>query len=297
MSLHDSISRDSASLDGLRKRAGVRCSSLDLATAVCEAYTSICDIPHEEMVHRFRSSGTADHLGRAIAAGGAVLARAERILLVGCGKGIAGRGSVMLRDLLDLKTRFSGRISFLDLNGEEFTNGLHRLTSRAPVNAIITHSFLHFLMDPGTFLTAASQTLAPGGFLLLAHEPNRRHFQDRSYSSSGPLANWLPEPVRMLKSTLLRQETPLDIRLNRQLRQQFGLKRNLKLEEILAIVDPYLPHNPRRHPLGAAGFDWKQLGAEFLPGFELVWVETYGPGNERPLMGRSFTALWKARVQ
>jgi hypothetical protein len=291
-------------LEKLRLRSGADCSLLEFTAAVCDAYNDAKNISEAEIVRRYQWNGSQDFLHAALKAIKPILRDPHEIVFVGCSHGIGGRRAAHIPAVIGEMPQWnSAQVTLIDVTAQSLADGLPELNSRPPIEVLITHSFVHYLLDPSFFLETVARRLAPGGAYVMAQEPNRRFFQDlKALNPSQPEEGFsLLQKLSSLKF-LPRRRSTADV-VNQKLRQAVGLKRDLTIEEMQAIVDPHGPtHTGQPRPYGVQGLDWDELKATFFRGFELPWVSSHGrqveeqggARSEDPLRsGPLFSAAWK----
>src|SRR5206468_4165104 len=122
-------------------RVGAGVHPAEFVERVVETFRAVEVVAEEEVQARFRASRPyADFVGLLRAAARPGL----RIIVIGCGRGLAGRSSAyaasVVRETLD-----SGEIGAMDC--VDLIPGCPP-EARVPYDLVVTHSLLHFLLDP-----------------------------------------------------------------------------------------------------------------------------------------------------
>ncbi|MFN3324115.1 MAG: hypothetical protein ACK5AZ_11515 [Bryobacteraceae bacterium] len=270
--------------------------------------------PHVDFVETLRLART-------------MLPESPAILVLGCGAGLGGSscdpalatvGDAYGPTRMGILVGYDVPLSELlvEENHEPKTEGEVRILNHR-FDLVVSHSFLHFLLEPRRIARILRRWLAPAGLYLMANEPNRRHWLNQECQSS--IARlWgrnLINPVwKMLRKVVPGRRIPIESELNAILRRHYGLRRPVALRDVLRIVDPFLPSGPGSSlEVGGEGLDWERLFAESDPKLQPVssrscWhlgitegdgLTPYWKGVKRqlarafPLDGRSVTVLWR----
>jgi hypothetical protein len=300
---------------------GVKRDPAEFVAAVAESFRAAEAISDSDRQERFRRSHSyRDFRG--------MLRKTDlppdaRLLAVGCGYGLAGRGAeypaAVIREIYPLA---------------EVDQANYTIRSEGPIagryDLVVTHSMLHFALDFAPLCDYVLRRLAPGGVWVMANEPNARFWRnaqcvaelERVNAAEGRRRNLLKyaDPSRYLVWLLraMRPDSAGDItaEVNRQVRERLGIQSDLSAREILRIVDPHVRDPfPGTSPLGSDGLDWDDLAGGPLLRMKLDSVRTSGyvmrdnparlPERWRelnremarrfPMDGCSFTALWRSR--
>ncbi len=300
-----------------RVGAGVR--PTEFVQAVVEAFRTVEVISEDAVEARFRASRPFRDFTALLRE---TPLSAARVLAIGCGRGLAGRGSSYAAAVIR-ETCAPGAIAeldCLDLTPDTLPQ------ARAPYQLVVTHSLLHFLHDLKPIGRLLLQMIAPGGRYIMANEPNARFWTNpecvRGMQEAGAwegrrkhLRKYI-DPARYwsrLRRLAFGEQRDSIGEMNALLRDRLGLTGELTAKEIVRIVDPHLPDGrPGEFPLGCEGLDWSQLESGPLFGLRLEAVRTSGyvmrenpdriPERWRatdeklaslyPLDGCSFSAQW-----
>lgn len=300
-------------------RVGLSLAPEEFAAAVSECFRLAEPISEEVVQERFRK-------GRPYRDFRTMLRRAQlppdaRILAVGCGRGLAGRSAAyaagVTREVYPLATIHQVNYS---PGGEE--------AAAPPYDMVVTHSLVHFLLEPGPLCRFVCAATAEHGCYLMANEPNARFWRNGECVAAMEQASLFEsrrrefrkyaDPARYF-ARLLRVVRPgetadLAAGVNRLLRQRLAMTGELTTKEIVRIVDPHVRDIvPGTYRLGSDGLDWDDLAAGPMPGWKPAAVMTSGYvmrdnparvperwrefdqelAERHPHDGRSFTALWR----
>ena len=193
---------------------------------------------------------------------------------------------------------------------------------------VVTCSVLHHIADLPPFFRALGALLRPGGFYLMLHEPSSRYLRNpecaaawQAYSAQQQRRRWRRyfDPrnyVRRFRWLLRGQWGSIRARVARQLLASGIVRTPISPDEVARLVDIHDPiMNAAGLGFGQLGFWPGELGDQYLPGFQLLRVSTYGfLGNvaeasapERwrqvaaelrvrfPEDGANFCALWQRK--
>ena len=307
-------------LEQTMRRVGAALPPEEFVAAVAETYRKVQAVSEATMDARFRRTRAYGDFQALLRE--AALPAGARVLALGCGPGRAGRSAAfaaaVTREIYpEVKIE---QAAFTPCGGTAAPAGQYDL--------VVTHSFLHFLLDLaplGAFLRGA---LDSGGRYVMANEPNARFWRnaeclsaldrvDADEARRNRLRRYT-DPSRyaakLLRSIRPARRPDPTAGVNGVLRQRFGLRGELTAPEIARICDPYVPHARPGHPTrGYDGLDWSELEAGPLAGLRVEAVRTSGyvmrdnpdPVPERwraldgglaaryPLDGCSFSALWR----
>lgn len=144
----------------------------------------------------------------------------------------------------------------------------------ASVDVVTMNSVVHHFPDVTAVLVAADRVLKPGGLMIIAHEPNARHFRHLVIGTLDRLlrlARQLRHPLAWLSGSV---GDPFIDRVNRRLIDRRVIAKPLTAEEIESIVDIHSPTAGRTVQLGR-GFDSKRLVEKNLAGYKIERLLTY----------------------
>ena len=299
-------------------RVGATTDATGFAEMVAECYRIVEPVADAEVQERFRS-GRAYQDFRAALQETRVKADA-RVLAIGCGRGLAGRGASYAAAVIR------------EVHPAAVIDEVNYTAGAAPpgtaYDMVVTHSILHFALDPAPLCRFVLSALTPRGCYVMADEPNARFWANAEcvaalerVSAAETRRRRLrryADPSRYVGRLLraVRQERSRDVaaEVNRLLRERLGTRGDLTENEILRIVDPHAPDRMRgEYRLGSDGLDWDWMAAGPLADLELKSVRTSGyvmrdnpariPERWReldrelaerfPLDGCCFTALWQ----
>jgi SAM-dependent methyltransferase len=332
--------RSMAQLEATMRRVGAAMSCEAFLREVNVAYFEANARQYAVGMHQFlRQHGSHQHFQRALAEVGRLRAGPLRILDVGCGAGyelgilreVFPASAVELVVGLDISPEMLARARG-QINGYPCRLLLGELPDAlvdGPYDLVMTHALVHHIPTLARFFAGVDRAVAPGGFYLMGHEPNRRHwtnletmpfFQElqRSQRRHKRLRQYL-QPSRyltkMARVLRLADDSSAEAEASRLLRERFHLVGDLTPREVQRIVNVHTPCRlPGDFRIGLDGFDWDELNAEMLRGFEIRSLATYPhfahscnpldwPENWReleaklaeqyPLDGICFTALWQ----
>ena len=254
--------------------------------------------------------------------------RPASVLVIGCGRGVAGEAAA-----------FAARATKDVFAASEFTCvDEYNLTSQslehdfADANLpsrlydlIVAHSTLHYVRYLAPLFSLIQTLLKRPGDLVLAHEPNACFWhtpacQVAVRDLSRARQRW--RVLRYLKPAhyfarvrgSITASSSILAALNLDLRQQYGFKDDLTELEMRRIVDIHRPaavHGDFK--IGLDGLDLEALVPTHLPGAQLRWAASTGhlgytdtsrlPGHWRrreqelrrlyPLSGCLFTGYWR----
>jgi SAM-dependent methyltransferase len=296
------------SVHQVMRRVGAATPPDDFAAALARAWRAAQSVSDEEIRKRFgMTRGYQDFCG---------LLRecapppGARVLAIGSGDRMGGRraeyAASVVREQYD-------RAAVEELNwGDKgppiiFLGGF---------DLVVTHSFLHYLPDFRPVCEWICGRVKPGGAYVMANEPNLRFWRnpecvqkmeevgasESRWQRLSKLANpgsYLAKARRVLQGRASRDDFAEASRL---VRERMGLRADLTVVEIVAIVEPH-----------RGGLSWDELAAGPLFGTRLETVRTSGyvrrdnparvPARWReldeslasryPLDGCSFSALWR----
>lgn len=188
------------------------------------------------------------------------------------------------------------------------TGDLDVILEHGPYDLIVTHAMVHHVPDLELFYSIVNAALGPDAVYIMGHEPNRRFRSSkfcldsisefhRSICRSKKLRKYVT-PVRYVnklrRSLGLLEETSDEQRVNRVLQERFGFTGELSMGEIRGLVDIHANKPDDAFSIGLNGFDWHELTATCLPGFELASVVTYAHLGES-CTHAELSAKWRGR--
>ena len=209
------------------------------------------------------------------------------LLDLGTGTGFVPRqlGSALEKDdafiITDLSPTMLERAA-ANLHADGFRPHLRQMVGPAEkldvptssVDVVTMNSVVHHFPDVDTVFRAADRALKPGGVMVVAHEPNLRHFRhpivgraDRLFRFLNRLRNW--------RSRLHGGSgDPFIDRVNVRLLERGIVTKALSADEIQSVVDI---HSPTAGGMVRAdrGFDPAGLANRLLPGYEILRLVTY----------------------
>lgn len=213
------------------------------------------------------------------------------ILDVGCGTGFV---SGLLSDYLsegDLIVGLDQSQGMLKrarskLSGEHITRCRFALGDAARLqfrdhsfHMLTLNSFLHHVYDYRSVLNEIDRVLKPGGYLMLAHEPNKAFFQSL--------------PIRLAASAYkllgFGMKVPKDLRekINARLRQSQLAAAEVGADDILRFVEYHSPVEQARIGIDKnKGFSLRPLLEQELRGYALIEHNEYSTFYHRPLLER-----------
>jgi ubiquinone/menaquinone biosynthesis C-methylase UbiE len=151
---------------------------------------------------------------------------------------------------------------------------------------VTVNSLLHHVYDYRAVLREIDRVLKPGGYLVLAHEPNREFFQSRLVRLAG--SAW--------KLAGFGMTVPPDIcaRINARLRAARLTSAEVDPDHILRMVEYHSPVEQGALRIDPdKGFLPRDLLAEDLRGYTLIEITEYSTFYHRPLLERH---QWLLRV-
>jgi ubiquinone/menaquinone biosynthesis C-methylase UbiE len=141
------------------------------------------------------------------------------------------------------------------------------------------NSLLHHVYDYRAVLSEVDRLLVPGGYLVLAHEPNKEFFQSRFIRLAA--SAW--------KLAGFGMKVPQDIcdEINARLKHAYPSARRLRAEELLRLVEYHSPVEQGTYTIDRSrGFSPRDLLAHELAGYELLELNQYSTFYHRPVLER-----------
>ena len=193
---------------------------------------------------------------------------------------------------------------------------------------VVTCSVIHHVADLPPFFRALGAFLRPGGFYLMLHEPSSRYLRNpecaavwQAYSDQQQRRRWRRyfDPrnyLRRFRWLLRGQRGGIRERVAERLLATGIVRAPISPDEVARLVDIHDPiMNLEDLGFGQRGFWPGELGDQYLPGFQLLRVSTYGflgnvaeasaPARWRqvaaglrarfPEDGANFCALWQRK--
>jgi ubiquinone/menaquinone biosynthesis C-methylase UbiE len=151
---------------------------------------------------------------------------------------------------------------------------------------VTVNSFLHHVYDYRAVLRGIDRVLKPGGYLLLAHEPNKEFFRS-------PLLRWLGSAWKLIGFGMTVPED-LCARINSRLREaRLGIS-HLEAADILRLVEYHSPveQGPIRIDK-SKGFALGDLLRHELSGYDLIESTEYSTFYRRPRLAAN---AWLMRL-
>lgn len=156
----------------------------------------------------------------------------------------------------------------------------------ATFDLVTVNSFLHHVCDYRAVLGEIDRVLRPGGYLVLAHEPNRDFFRSPLVRMAG--AAW------KLAGLGMRLPAELCDEINARLRAAELASTAVAPEEILRLVEYHSPVEQGAVRIDPGkGFRPADLFAEALRGYHVRELSEYSTFYHRPLLARH---RWLMRV-
>lgn len=302
-------------LEALIRRAGVSLEIGQFMSVVSTAYQHAQKVvePDLDMPLRFRNSRSYYGFSNSLRLAELDLRQPPSVLALGCGTGYAGCSSdyaaSVARDVLSA-TR---SIDQVDLSPASLDEG----TPLRTYDLVVSHSLAHFVLDLPLFFRYLRRRVAPGGALVIGHEPNAAFWSDqrvtrlrevhqraRRLQRSRSLCLRPSALVARLRRLPGRRESPPSIFhvANNLLKSRYHFRAELTPAEMVATVDPHFPSN-HSFRLGVRGLDPERLPALYMPEFSLRWVDTSeyqgidaSEAIRLGLPGSTFSALYRKRA-
>ena len=321
-----------AHLEMVMHRAKASLSPEEFIEAVSVAFqesTQETKLTHE---NGFQSESSFGHFCEALRYGRDRCGNSASVLVLGCGKGYAGKASSFAVPAVMETFGAQGcpKIVTCDL-----TPAVLRMTAREGAAAetragkydlVVAHSLLHYIPDLRQFFAFVESALAPGGALILAHEPNAAFWKNPEIQRAvaglrrerkAPF--WRKQLSRMKDWSRRARRGSSDVwkRVNRRLQERYGFRHSLGESEIRRLVDVHRPEaDPGGFKIGSNGFDIREMQQNYLKEFRLAhtwssahlgylssgelteqWRQTERRLAEKyPLDGCVFTSYWTRQV-
>ncbi len=142
------------------------------------------------------------------------------------------------------------------------------------------NSFLHHVYDYRSVLNEIDRVLKPGGYLVLAHEPNREFFQSRFVR--------LAAAVWKLVGFGMKVPTDICAQINSRLRESQLTARDVRPGDILRLVEYHSPVEQGAIQIDKSkGFCLRDLLEQDLRGYTLIEEDEYSTFYHRPLLERN----------
>jgi ubiquinone/menaquinone biosynthesis C-methylase UbiE len=151
------------------------------------------------------------------------------------------------------------------------------------------NSLLHHVYDYRSVLREADRVLKPGGYLILAHEPNKEFFQSRFIRIAA--SAW--------KLAGFGMKLPQDIckTINSRLQSSDPTAPELRADDILRLVEYHSPVEQDAIRIDQSkGFAPRHLLQEELRGYSVVELNEYSTFYHRPLLERHRWLLRAAKA-
>lgn len=316
-------------LDRLMKRMDAGISRVRFLEAVTTTFQDVQGrLMDDPLDQRFRSEPSHGDFRAALQAARADFTQKVAVLVIGCGRGVAGQPAAFAasvveeifdRSELDCIEEYDLTSRSLECDMADFRAG-----SRPHYSLIVMHSVLHYMRSIAPMFALIRSLLSHPGGLVLSHEPNARFWLEPACCNAVQELNRSRKRRKALRHLKLARylkalagagskRTDLLAALNAELRSSLGFKEDLSEVEMRRIVDIHRPTmGGGDFKIGLDGFDLERLVAEHLPAPRLKWAATSGhlgyanprdlPGHwrrrgellklEYPLSGCLFSGYW-----
>ena len=319
-------------LSALMRRVNACLSPAEFIEAVAVTFQEVRNGEPNVMGQLFRAAGSFPLFQKALRLALNEQGEAQSILVMGCGRGLAGEPADFAKEVVN-EIFLSNRApittcnlssEFLRQDPETLFSTLQFAGQEGSFDLVVAHSLLHYVPDLTAAFTLIRRLLKPSGGLILSHEPNARFWKDEACQRA---IHALRKEVRARQwrsrfnvARLYRRfraaTSPIERisdRVNRRLKERYGLMDSLTENEIQRLVDIHRPEAvPGDFRIGLNGFDHEDLRQTYLPGFRLIWAGSSGHlgytsssslpltwqrkeetlAASRPLNGCVFTAYW-----
>jgi predicted TPR repeat methyltransferase len=290
-------------------RVGTQLSPAEFIETVSIEFQDLQTATEQTTENKFRLDISFGAFQKALSMARDARAYTQSILVLGCGRGFAGKKSRFASAAVE--EVFGERppeISTCDISPALLRNAEGGVLdgSAKQYDLIVCHSLLHFIPDLSSFFALAHRLLKSSGGLILSHEPNARFWRNPSCQSAisefGSQRNGRSKTYLRAKSLLTRlralpsgRKTFWD-QLNDILIERHGFAGPLLENEIRRIVDVHRPEAiGGDFRIGFNGFDVQNLSEAYLQGFRLVFAETSEHLGYVPR--HSLSGEWKAKEE
>lgn len=241
-------------------------------------------LPQSDMEALLRRSKGHGLLLQTLTELGSRLPRPARVLVLGCGVTYAGIGAAYPAALIRESMNDLGleRVDCTDLTEDEL-----RTSPQGSYDLVLAHSLAHFIPSLDTFFRYVQDRVCPGGYFVLAREPNSRFWQNMEIQkavqdfrssrtkagSTSSARKWMARLKAGIRGTGAVQ---VHDAVNRILQEEHHFINSLSNNEIARLVDPHLPSEfGGEFSIGFEGLDWVVLRERFLPLFREISIETW----------------------
>jgi len=144
---------------------------------------------------------------------------------------------------------------------------------------LTVNAFLHHVYDYRSVLSEIDRVLKPGGYVVLAHEPNKAFFQSPVIRAAASAWKLIGFGVKVPKKSC--------DKINARLRESHLTASDVHHDEILRLVEYHSPVEQK--PIGidkSKGFSLQEFLDQELRGYTVVEVNEYSTFYHRPLLER-----------